>query len=120
MTALEILTNARRLIDVFGHATSLYETPAGCLCTTGALIKAYDPTVSCYGRGTGPSYTAHMEKQEILEARKLFATANDITIDGDRFAQWLAIYRRNDISTKEEILALFDKAISLAKETENG
>lgn len=115
MTTLQILIEARRLIDACGHTTSLYETPEGCLCTTGALIKAYDPMVSCYGRGTGPSYTSYLGKQPILDAREKFASANDIKIDGDRFAQWLAIYRRNDISTKEEVLAMFDKAIEAVK-----
>jgi hypothetical protein len=120
MTSLEILTEARRLIDVFGHATSLYETTAGCLCTTGALIKAYDPTVSAYGRGIGPSYTHYITYDQIEKCRDIFVAANDITKRINEINAWGAVYRHNDKSTKEEVLAMFDKAISLAKETENG
>ena len=122
MTALDILTEARRLIDDRGHTHHAYEDENGCLCATGAIVKAFDPSARMWSslNMTGSSYLSYTHKDEIMEVGRIFMEANPTPYYEKRPDDlWFCVFGLNDTSSKEEIITAFDKAIEFAKEKEN-
>ncbi len=123
MTALQILTEARRLINERGHAYHVYEDANGCLCATGAIIKAFDPSAGMWSslNMSGTSFLSYTNKDEIKEVGKIFMEANPMPLyEENPDDLWYYVFKLNDASSKYDILAAFDKAMKLAKDKENG
>lgn len=86
--------------DAFGVATDPLGPNARCYCSIGAVIKAHH----FYGSPAGTRGRAYLSR-----AVREIAPETPVPPVSDY----------NDTRTHEEVLAMFDKAIALAKEDEN-
>lgn len=111
---IEVLTQARDIIEQKGLSTGTFIKDDGCMCTVGAIIKSLHPDMQ-----PDDSFVFYINEDEVKDLTEVMYSvmkskpSHEFRKDSGRYHFNIreVIFDVNDVSTQVEVVNYFNKAI---------
>jgi hypothetical protein len=110
VTVNQVLADARQLIEVHGWIQGSYGQPNCGFCMLGALHKALDDVAD--------RDVSRLDELDQLEQRAVIQLQMAMGPVVDRSARHITLWNDRNGRSKQEVLSLFDLAITAAESTQ--